>query len=62
MKTLRVAIHRHIFPDIGNGRLPCFVQPVTGPFPLQAAEEPFHRCIVPSIGRIKALSEEIHTD
>ena len=49
MKTLGVVIHRHIFPDIGNGCLPGSIQTVTGPFPFQAAEEPFYRCIVPAV-------------
>ena len=49
MKTLRIVIHRHIFPDIGNDFLPGPVQPVTGPFPLQAAEEPLHRSIIPAV-------------
>jgi hypothetical protein len=49
MQTLRVVIHRHIFPRIGNGCLPRSIQLVTGPFTFQAAEEPFYRGIIPAV-------------
>jgi hypothetical protein len=49
VQTLRVVIHRHILPDIGNRFLPGSVQPVTGPFSFQAAEEPLYRGIVPAV-------------
>ena len=49
MQTPGIVVHRHIFPDIGNRFLPGSIQTVSGPFPFQAAEEPFYRGIVPAI-------------
>ena len=49
MKTSRVVIDRHIFPDIGNSFLPGLIQRVTDPFPFQAAKEPFYRRVVPVV-------------
>jgi hypothetical protein len=49
MKTLRVVVHRHIFPDISNCFLPSPIQPVTGPLPFQAAKETFYWRVVPAV-------------
>jgi len=49
MQPLGAVINRHRFPNIGHGRLPGFVSSLTGPFPLQAAEEPFHWRIVSTV-------------
>jgi hypothetical protein len=57
MKTLRVVIRRHIFTDISNRFLPGSIQTVTGPFPFQAAEEPFYRRVAPAVTLPRSRSQ-----
>jgi hypothetical protein len=49
MQTLRVARHRHIFPDINKCCLRGPVRLSTRPLPFQAAEEPFYRDVIPTV-------------